>query len=257
MRRRGAARNGPSPWTPTFQKPIVLAICATFLDWDWDQADRHMRRGLQRAPDLPDTFWVHSNLLLINARPAEARAAARRARELDPVAPTVWLNEVLILVATGALPEARAAAEQMSAFHSDSSASAFALGLVRESLGDHEEAATHFGRAVELGGGHHSTAARADNLARAGHTDYSREILADLLNDDDRYVPPTGVARIHAALGEADEAFRWLDRAAEERDDWLLYMDAWPRFLGLRQDPRFGALKRRIGLPDPVGAGSS
>ena len=230
---------------------LVLGTCATFLDWDWEHAERHLRRALRQSPDLPDIYWVYSNLLCITARPAEARRAARRARELDPVAPTVWLNEVLILVATGRLHEARTAAEGLSGFYRDSSAGAFALGLVREALGDHQEAAAHFARAVELGGGHHSTAAAAANLARSGRTDDARRILAELLDDRDRYVPPTGIARIHAALGEADNAFHWLDRAATERDDWLLYMDSWPRFPGMRQDPRFAALRRRIGLPEP------
>lgn len=203
-------------------------------------------------PPVPST-WVNSPVsassFCVTGEHEDARRAARRARELDPVAPTLWLNEVLILVATGHIPEAHTTATEFAGFHRDCSASAFALGMVGEALGDHDEAAESFVRAVELGGGPHSTAARGANLVRAGRSEPARQLLAEMLAIGDRCVPPTSIARIHAALDETEEAFRWLDRAAAVRDDWLPFMDGWPRFDGIRADPRFAALRRRIGLP--------
>jgi DNA-binding SARP family transcriptional activator/TolB-like protein len=231
---------------------MALGVCATAHDWDWDLAQRHIRRGLELNPELPDSHWVHSNFLCLTGRHAEARAAARKARELDPVVPTLWLNEVLILVGTGDADGAHASAREFAAFHRDFSGSAFALGMVHEARGEHPVAARCFARAEELGGGAHSIAARGDNLARAGRPDEARRLLERLLGAQDHYIPPTSVARIHAALGEADEAFRWLDRAVAVRDDWLPFMDVWPRFEPIRDDPRFAAIRRTVGLPDPV-----
>jgi len=233
---------------------IALGICATTHDWDWDLAGRHIRRGLDLNPDLADSHWVHSNFLMLTGRPAEAREAARRARELEPVVPTIWLNEVVILVGTGDVDGARASAEEFAAFHRDFSGSAFALGMVREMSGEHAAAAECFARAEEMGGGPHSIGARGHNLALAGRPDEARRHLARLLAVEDRYVPPTSIARIHAALGEADEAFRWLDRAVAVRDDWLTYLDAWPRFEPIRDDPRFSAIRRAMDLPEPARA---
>jgi TolB-like protein/tetratricopeptide (TPR) repeat protein len=234
---------------------IALGICAIVLDRDWPLAERHLQRGLQRGPDLPDSYWVYSYFLCITGRYEDARNAARRARELDPMAPTVWLNEVLTLAASDRADEALVSAAEFAAFHRDSSASAFGLGVAREVTGDHAAAAASFARAVELGGGPHSTAAQAHNLAYAGHPDQARRLLDQLLATDG-YVPPTSIARIHAALGEAEEAFRCLDRADAMRDDWLLLMDGWPRFEGIRDDPRFAVLRRRIRLPEPSDAGA-
>jgi TolB-like protein/Flp pilus assembly protein TadD len=228
---------------------ITLGICATVLDHDWLLAERHLTRGLERGPDLPESYWIYSYYLCVTGRHEEAWQAARRARELDPMAPTVWLNEVLVLAATGQAAEALVSATELAAFHRDSSASAFAQGVALEVTGDHEGAARSFGRALELGGGPHSTAARAHNLVYAGRPDEARRLLQELQAMDDCYVPPTCPARIHAALGEADEAFQCLDRAVAVRDDWLLLMDGWPRFEGIRDDPRFAALRQRVGLP--------
>jgi DNA-binding SARP family transcriptional activator/Tfp pilus assembly protein PilF len=231
---------------------ITLGICAIVLDHDWPLAERHLTRGLERAPDLPESHWSFSYFLCVTGRHPEARQAARRARELDPIAPTIWLNEVLVLAMTGRPREALVSAHEFAAFHRESSASAFALGVAREVTGDHDGAAGSFARALELGGGPHSTAARAHNLACAGRIDEARRLLDELRAIRDRYVPPTSLARIHAALGEADEAFHFLDRAVDARDDWLLLMDGWPRFEGIRADPRFAALRRRLGLPEPT-----
>jgi tetratricopeptide (TPR) repeat protein len=233
---------------------MALGICATVHDWDWERAGRHIRRGLDLNPDLPDSHWVHSNFLLLTGRPVEARDAARKARELDPVLPTLWLNEVLVLTGSGDLDGARASAEEFAAFHRDFTASAFALGMVREMSGEHAAAAACFARTEEMGGGPHSAAARGHNLVLAGRPDEARRHLARLLAIEDQYVPPTSIARIHAALGEADEAFRWLDRAVAVRDDWLPYLDAYPRFEPIRDDPRFAAIRRTMGLPEPARA---
>jgi TolB-like protein/DNA-binding SARP family transcriptional activator len=228
---------------------IALGVCATVLDRDWELAERHLQRGIQRGPALAESFWVYSYFLCVTGRHDDACRAARRARELDPMAPSIWLNEVLTLAATGQAEAALASATDFAAFHRDSSASAFGFGVACEVSGNHAEAARSFARAVELGGGPHSTAAQAHNLACDGRPDEARRLLDQLLAIDDAYVPPTSLARIHAALGEADEAFLCLHRAVAVRDDWLLLMDGWPRYDRIRDDPRFAELRRSLGLP--------
>jgi len=63
-----------------------------------------------------------------------------------------------------------------------------------------------------------------------------------------RYVPSYPIAVIYAALGRKDEAFAWLERAYTEHDSWMIYLGLDPRFAGLRSDPRFTDLLRRLNL---------
>ena len=53
---------------------------------------------------------------------------------------------------------------------------------------------------------------------------------------------------LHTALGDADRAFEWLDRAVEERRGWLCYLNVEPMFDALRPDPRFRRLQERMRL---------
>ncbi len=63
-----------------------------------------------------------------------------------------------------------------------------------------------------------------------------------------RYVPSYPIAAIYAALGQKEEAFAWLERAYGERDSWMDYLGLDPRLDGLRSDPRFADLLRRMNL---------
>jgi hypothetical protein len=52
----------------------------------------------------------------------------------------------------------------------------------------------------------------------------------------------------YAALGEKDQAFEWYERAFRERDALLVFLKVDPMFYGVRSDPRFTALMKRVGL---------
>jgi tetratricopeptide (TPR) repeat protein len=56
------------------------------------------------------------------------------------------------------------------------------------------------------------------------------------------------VARVYARLGNKDEAFRWLDTALKNHLPYLIWvLPANPDLDGLRSDPRFTDLLRRLG----------
>ncbi len=61
---------------------------------------------------------------------------------------------------------------------------------------------------------------------------------------------PVSVAYVYAALGEADAALEWLEKAYESRSMPLTWIRVNPIFDPLRSDPRFDDLLRRIGFPE-------
>lgn len=89
----------------------------------------------------------------------------------------------------------------------------------------------------------HGYAAAADFAAAQGVLDELAVIRKT------RYVPPYWVALVYAGLGLVDEAFEWLQRAYDERCDWLAFMNVDPRLDHLRTDPRFESLVSKLHLP--------
>jgi hypothetical protein len=54
------------------------------------------------------------------------------------------------------------------------------------------------------------------------------------------------MALVSADAGDKDQAFEWLNRAAERRSGALARLESEPRFAGLRGDPRYGDLVARL-----------
>ena len=71
-----------------------------------------------------------------------------------------------------------------------------------------------------------------------------------------RYVSHYALAQILAGLGDKEQAFGELEKAYEERAWAMFSLKAEPAFDGLRDDPRFGRLLRKIGLSDSVPGGA-
>jgi eukaryotic-like serine/threonine-protein kinase len=77
-------------------------------------------------------------------------------------------------------------------------------------------------------------------LARGGHPEEARKILADLLANRTYSRGPVGIAIVYAGLKDYDRAFEWLEKAAEQGRTTQYIFD--PMFADLHRDPRFARL---------------
>lgn len=64
------------------------------------------------------------------------------------------------------------------------------------------------------------------------------------------YVDGYHIAGMYAALGEKDEAMKWLERARQEGSAEFYVMKVDSALDGLRGDPRFEALVKRMKFPE-------
>jgi tetratricopeptide (TPR) repeat protein len=132
----------------------------------------------------------------------------------------------------------------------------FRLGLAYEFKGMYEEAIAEYQRGIELSGSRAESPAISAVLARAyaasGRGDQARDILNRLKEQSQRsYVSPCDIAEVHAALGEDDQAFEWLEKAYDARSSDLRFLKVSQSFTdSLRLDPRFTDLLRRVGFAE-------
>ncbi len=89
----------------------------------------------------------------------------------------------------------------------------------------------------------------AHTYAVAGQRGEARKKL-EVLQERARTKPMSSslMALVHMGLGEKDLALEWLEKAYEQRSQWLAFLKIWPLFDGVRSDPRFKALLKKIGL---------
>ena len=206
-------------------------------------------RAIELRPGYATAHHWYATCLNSVGRFEEALKESELASELDPlslqiqvgVAAIFWLMRRYDL----AVGKLREALEMDPNFLP----ARLALGIVYDAMGDYSESVTELLKAGRLG----ETAMTAGFLARAyaasGRKDKALAIRNHLRKgSNESYVSAYCVALIHEALGETGEAFAWLERAYEERDEWLGWLKSDPRLDRLRPDPRYTGLLKRVGL---------
>jgi hypothetical protein len=86
-------------------------------------------------------------------------------------------------------------------------------------------------------------------LAVSGKRSEAQRVLDELKGmSKQRYVPPYNIAIVYVGLGEKQQALAWLEKAYEDRDVRLVFLNVEPKWDALRAEERFTDLIRRMGL---------
>jgi len=225
---------------------LSLAKTKLFYNWDWPGFERELKRALDLNPNYADAHGMNGTYLTAMGRFDEAIAARKRALDLDPASPlyTVMVGWPHFYARRydEAITWYRKALEldpNFSQAHTD-------IGLCYFQQGKYDEGVAETLKARSLSGAPPETVeALRQAYAVAGKTGYWRKELELARRSK---TSPWRMARIHAELGDKDQAFAWLNKAYEERVSLMTFLKVTPIFDGLRDDARFAELLRRIGL---------
>jgi serine/threonine protein kinase/tetratricopeptide (TPR) repeat protein len=87
-------------------------------------------------------------------------------------------------------------------------------------------------------------------FAKSGFKPAMQRILAlDVELSKRRYEDPAWIGYLYAMIGENDEAFKWLEKAYEEKSDFIAYVKVDLALKNLHSDPRYIALLKKMNLP--------
>jgi DNA-binding winged helix-turn-helix (wHTH) protein/TolB-like protein len=228
----------------------VLGFITFFYDWDWPAAEKQLRHALQLDPNSPDAHLAYAHLLSSTGRHDEALVAARRASELDPGnARTVGL-ELLFLLFAGRSDEAIARQERAFELSSDAWPQHQWMALLYMERGMYDEAAASGRHAVDASGGNSwARALEGYALAKSGNTAAARSALDDIVRGSGAPgFRPYSAALVCAGLGDNGQALMWLERGVEQRDPGMTFLKVDKKWNGLRSDPGFKALLKRMNL---------
>jgi len=132
---------------------VALAKIAIHHDWNWEAADRELRRALELDPVNPDAHRVSGTLLYVKGRVDEAIERCKAALELDPLSP--GLNDYLISAYAAArrYDETIALCRRTLEMYPDRTWTRSWLGYAYLGKGAHAEAIAELERAVATSGG--------------------------------------------------------------------------------------------------------
>jgi serine/threonine protein kinase/Tfp pilus assembly protein PilF len=224
-----------------------------FREWDWEGAEREHKRAIELNPNYATAHHWYALVLAYAARFDEAIAEMKRARELDPL--SLIINRNLGLVLYFARRYDKAVEQLQKTLEMDPSFSLAHAGLGQAYLQKsmHQEALRELQRESDIRAGSDTVVETWKGIAyvKAGKESEARRILGDLLERAKQvYVSPVLFASLYFTLGENDLGFKSLDLAYNQRDSRLLELKVLPEFDGVRSEPRFKALLKKVGFEE-------
>ena len=207
---------------------------------DWQKAEESFRRAIDLNPSLTQIYASYSISTLIPlGKLAEAEQGLRRALQSDPLSLSLQRELAWLQFITGRYEEAIDSLERIRAV--DPHFSTVDIRLAR--------ALTFAGRPLE------ALRVLETRKAEPGvqHWMARAYVLAGRRAEVERLAAthdhPFRLAVIYAALGDKDRAFEALDRAAVRVPQRVGLLLRDPEMAALRGDPRFDAVRKKLGLP--------
>jgi serine/threonine-protein kinase len=228
-----------------------IAVALLFADWNWPEAERHIKRAIMINPGYSTAHLVYSVLLATSDRINEAIEQDALATSLDPLSLIVNWNASATLFYARRYDEAIAQAKRAVALDPTSPLPQGSLARVYEHMGNFNASLDIMEKNIpESAGGKTIVARLRQGYATGGAEGYWRAMLA-LYNEQGGKTQgdPIRLAMIHAKLGDRDKAIANLQRAYAQHSGDMIFIKIEPTFDSLHEDPRFQALVRRVGLP--------
>ncbi len=236
-----------------------LAAIRAQYEYDWQGAERAVRRQLELNPDSEAAHLLYGSFVLVpQGRFEEGIAELRRARDLAPAYPYYRSMLGLGLYLARRNDDAIRELQQSLELDEKMEVSHELLGMAYSARGMHQKAIQELERAEELNsalpiaefGPRARTLGRLGYVyAAAGEKKRAQGVIEELKKiSQTRYVASYFFATIHAPLGNKDQAFSYLEKAYREHCMEMMFLKVDPRLDTLRSDTRFQDLLRRTNL---------
>jgi len=228
-----------------------LAAVLWLYDWQWDKAQIEFERSLKLGSKYPTANHWYAEYTMTMGRQGEAMARFRNTQDLDPLWLIINVAVGWSLFLTRRYDEAIEQLRRTADLDPNYPVTYWILGLVLRKMGRYELAIAEGEKGVSFSGGSPlMRAALAFTLGAAGQTKEAVQILDDLTElAKQKYVAPYFFAGIHVGLGENERAIEYLEKCYEEHSHCLIYLHLDPSMDGLRENPGFQSIMRRVGLP--------
>ncbi|MGB6866908.1 MAG: tetratricopeptide repeat protein, partial [Candidatus Aminicenantaceae bacterium] len=228
-----------------------LGFINTCSDWDWIEAEKNYKRGIELNPKNAYAHGWYGIFLISQKRGKEGIESGQRALELEPLSPLMNALLGVVLGYGGQIEKGREQLKKALEMEPNLPMGNLWLGqLYITRPEDYGKAIFFLQKAAQLG----MTFALGWlgwAMTQAGKKDEAAKVL-DQLDEiaKQRYISPFQKALIFIGLDRIDEAFEHLELAYEEREPFLAYflLDWVPG--PVRSDPRYIAILKKIGLDE-------
>jgi serine/threonine protein kinase/Tfp pilus assembly protein PilF len=229
----------------------VLGLVVGAVEYDWKAAEKHFQAGMAIDP-VPPLVRLRCGLYFLTPlrRYGEAMVQYQRALETDPLSMMAHFGLAFVLYCRRQYDQAIEHAARAVDLYPEYWLVHLAMGLALSQKGTPREAIVSLAKTVQLSPSFSlASGFLAAAYARSGDVGRAEKVIEEMRERSSRqYVSSTGFAVYHAALGQAEKVFEFLQAAFDDRDPYLTRIDAEPYFEPFRSDPRYRELMERLNL---------
>jgi serine/threonine protein kinase/Tfp pilus assembly protein PilF len=223
-------------------------------EWEWSAAEREFKRALELNQNSGNTHKLYYLYLSSHGRHEEALAEIKNALRLDPLNLKYSENLGQEYVSGQqydlAFEQFKKVVEMdpnFASVHGDLAGAYLDTGKYDLWLQEQLVSATLSHQPEYVAIDKEVSKAYARSGAQAALEEWARQ-EAELSKR--RYEDPALIGFIYAKAGHKDEAFAWLEKGFKEKSDGIQYVKTNHLADGLRSDPRYKDLVKRMGLPE-------
>jgi len=228
------------------------------------EAEEEFRKAIELKPNYASAHHWYARLLVSKLSWDEALKQIERAVELDPFSQVINLNHAHYYRRRGDYDKALELYKKAAELDPNFAMAHFDLAVIYGRMKRRADMKLEAKIAIERGtreakiavglgrGTYHRPVKILDALVAYFDNDQEkvRKLLAEL---ESHFGEPLAIsalqaAGLHFSLGENEKGFEWLEKSYSRKEDDLLYIRTDELFDGIRSDPRYQDLLKRIGL---------
>ena len=225
---------------------------------EWPQAEQEFRRALELAPGDAEAINQHAQFLGITGQLDAALAQIDHARQIDPLSGIVGLVRAAILMGLHRDDDATAQFETTLAIHPDFAVAHWTAMIHYAQLKRFAEAETHARAGAKVAGiDPEAMAILVRGIAAPGDHAAAVQAIESVIAAGPDGGQPLFDAIILSLLGEREKALARIDVFVDRPGTVFPAMLWIPALDPLRDDARFQAALKKMGLPYPPAAGAT
>jgi tetratricopeptide (TPR) repeat protein len=227
-----------------------LGYIKLYYDWDFPGAEQEFKKAISLNPNYEVAYDWYGLYLTAMGRNEDARKIIEKAAQIDPLSAVISTDMGFNLYYGKNFDKAVQSLKSTIELNPRFLAAHLWLGRTYQAMKKYDEALEEYQVAQTIFPNWVPIVAGMGNIYGIAGQKAEAEKTLDSLHQmsSKKYVTPYGVALVYAGLGETDKVFEYLEKAYDDRSNWLIWLNLDPRWDSVRSDKRFIELVRKVGL---------
>jgi adenylate cyclase len=219
------------------------------IDWDWQGAEKEFKRAIALKPGYATAHEWYALFLAVHARLDEALREIQKAKELDPLSPSVNTGMARIYHFRNEMDLALDQINKTLELDPNYAEAYFTRGMTFYKMKNYEKAIPELEKGIQLSGRRPVIVGLLGSAyLKHGNKEKAMALLAELekppINNDKLYA----ISFIKSNMGQSAEALDIIDKLLAEKYGILIYMKVEKDFLQHNDTLRFNRMLKKMGF---------